>query len=635
MMKRLYFIFLCLSLGSLFFLLSSNKNLEEKTINTFNKNFRKDYVEYLKSLQTFKNSVIDNNDIEKYYFQLRKEFKEIEFVVAHLDPEMHKLHINGAPLPTLAVSDNEATANEPEGLQVIDEHIGEGIREANKKETLKKIENLIVQSKFFKGIYSYSNMTDRVVLEAIRKDLLRVMTLSITGFDTPGSVNALNDAIVSLENQKKYLQPYIKKSGKFDEINRIYDEAIEFIENNNDFNTFDRLFFLKNYFNPLFDLTYKLHKDLEIETIEEVVSNPQPWNYDETQIFSDNFISKYISTYQRPQHNTEDIRELGRLLFYDPILSSNNKRACSSCHNPKMAFTDGMKKSLAMDFNGTLKRNAMGLIDCAYTNDFFYDLRATSIEAQYDHVILDPREFNTTYPKIIEKLKSSNEYKTLFEKNFKSDYDDPINPHTIQISLTQFLVNLISFDSKFDRYVRGELDNISDEVRNGFNIFMGKGACGTCHFAPTFNGLVPPNYTDMETEVLGVPEEIDGELVLDDDPGRIAGKIKEGVEFYNRSFKTVTVRNAELTGPYMHNGVYETLEEVMDFYNKGGGVGLGFDVPNQTLPFDSLSLTQKEISDVIEFMKALTDTTGLTAIPKSLPKFADSELNDRKIGGEY
>ncbi len=112
--------------------------------------------------------------------------------------------------------------------------------------------------------------------------------------------------------------------------------------------------------------------------------------------------------------------------------------------------------------------------------------------------------------------------------------------------------------------------------------------------------------------------------------------LKEQVPFYKYSFKTPTLRNIELTGPYMHNGSFETLEDVLTFYNKGGGIGLGLDVPHQTLPEDALELTSREQKDVIAFMKALTDTTGLTSAPTRLPQFESSEVsNDRAIGGAY
>jgi len=106
--------------------------------------------------------------------------------------------------------------------------------------------------------------------------------------------------------------------------------------------------------------------------------------------------------------------------------------------------------------------------------------------------------------------------------------------------------------------------------------------------------------------------------------------------FYERSFKTVSVRNVTLTAPYMHNGVYDTLEEVVDFYNRGGGKNLGLEVPYQTLPFDNLSLTKAEVKDIVTFMEVLTDTTGLTQKPTRLPIFENkSGWNQRKIGGVY
>jgi len=168
-------------------------------------------------------------------------------------------------------------------------------------------------------------------------------------------------------------------------------------------------------------------------------------------------------------------------------------------------------------------------------------------------------------------------------------------------------------------------------VIDGFNLFMGKAGCATCHFPPTFSGLVPPLFYESESEVLGVPAENVGvDAILDDDMGRYHnGRSKEFFENYKNSFKTVTLRNIALTAPYMHNGVFNTLEEVMEFYNNGGGAGMGIEVPNQTLPADSLHLTQYEQTAIITFMEALTDTVNLTSKPKSLPIFEDDYLNSR------
>lgn len=138
---------------------------------------------------------------------------------------------------------------------------------------------------------------------------------------------------------------------------------------------------------------------------------------------------------------------------------------------------------------------------------------------------------------------------------------------------------------------------------------MGKGKCGTCHFAPLFNGSKPPLYNIIESEVIGVPGNADSlHPVADADKGRIAITANR---VHDNSFKTPTVRNIELTAPYMHNGVYKTLEEVVEFYNKGGGAGLGIKIENQTLPFDNLNLSAAEKKALIAFMRSLTDTSPL------------------------
>ncbi|MEO0472035.1 MAG: cytochrome C peroxidase, partial [Bacteroidota bacterium] len=208
-----------------------------------------------------------------------------------------------------------------------------------------------------------------------------------------------------------------------------------------------------------------------------------------------------------------------------------------------------------------------------------------------------------------------------------------INPHSVNTAIAAYVASLRGFDSPFDQYVRGEKEEINPAVVRGFNLFMGKAACGTCHFAPGFQGLVPPLYHESETEVLGVPKEAQCEVAeIDPDLGRYAnGQPKNFVDFYKHSFKTSTVRNVALTAPYMHNGVYTSLEEVMEFYNNGGGAGLGIDLAYQTLAPDSLGLNQGEISDLILFMESLTDTTNMTTRPAKLPSFPDSQAWNQRI----
>jgi len=161
--------------------------------------------------------------------------------------------------------------------------------------------------------------------------------------------------------------------------------------------------------------------------------------------------------------------------------------------------------------------------------------------------------------------------------------------------------SLTSLNSRFDAYMRGDQKALSVEEVEGFNLFMGKAKCGTCHYMPLFNGTVPPLFMTIETEVIGVPRTALGKTI-DPDLGRYASiKVPE----LKHSFKIPTVRNTILTAPYMHNGVFATLSEVIDFYNQGGGVGMGMDLPNQTLSPDKLNLTEKEKNALMAFVKSL------------------------------
>ncbi|HVF97132.1 MAG TPA: hypothetical protein VM871_07420, partial [Flavisolibacter sp.] len=159
---------------------------------------------------------------------------------------------------------------------------------------------------------------------------------------------------------------------------------------------------------------------------------------------------------------------------------------------------------------------------------------------------------------------------------------------------------------RFDQYMRGNKTTLTVDERAGFNLFAGKAACATCHFIPLFNGLTPPQFDDTESEVLGVPAN-KKQKKLDNDLGKYNFA---NASVHKYSFKTPTLRNVALTAPYMHNGVFKTLEEVVNFYDKGGGAGLGIAPPNQTLSTERLNLSSKERKQIVSFLKALTDTTA-------------------------
>jgi cytochrome c peroxidase len=282
--------------------------------------------------------------------------------------------------------------------------------------------------------------------------------------------------------------------------------------------------------------------------------------------------------------------------------------SCATCHLPENAFTDLKAKSPSNVEGKTVLRNSPSLYNAVFAKRFFYDLRAFYLEQQAEHVIYNEDEFNTSYESIIKKLKTKPEYRKAFKTAFKNGN---ISKENFSKALSSYVASLYSFESDFDKFMRNEKE-ISSDAKKGFNLFMGKANCATCHFAPNFSGLVPPFFNENESEVLGITTKPINQkpLVLDSDKGRINSPVKkENSWIYENSFKTVTVRNIALTKPYFHNGAFNTLEEVLDFYNEGGGEGLGLKMKNQTLAPDKLDLTQTEIKQIIAFLNSLTDVS--------------------------
>ena len=598
--------------------------------------------QYQRLAHSITNADADIKNLEQQHLKTREAFKRIEYLLAYLDGESITMFINGAPLPKVEPSVPEVRIVEPKGLQVLDElifsdHPFESI-EAIQKQTDQLVYNFKHVDAYQRGI----SIDHRQIFEAIRQELVRIITLGVTGFDTPGgSQNAIQEAKVAMESIAKATEVYLPKiKMKKPELavatEQTFKKAIQFLEANPDFDSFDRLSFLKTYINPLYEFTYQCHRSLGIETTEEVNSIPQPLNYHATNLFSTDFYNlDYYARTDFSNPNISAIVALGKTLFFDPILSSNNQGACATCHDPQKAFTDGLPKSRSLLENKSLQRNTPTVLNVVFAEKFFYDVRENMIDRQIKHVVKDQQEFATDFVEIIDKLNQSREYKTLFDEYYPGI---GITPHSISNALAVYIASLNSYNSPFDKYVRNELEEIDESVKRGFNLFMGKAACGTCHFAPNFNGTVPPLYRESESEVLGVPTNKDTlNAVLDPDPGRAMNLVpRDEAPFYMHSFKTTTVRNAALTAPYMHNGVYDSLEEVIDFYNRGGGAGLGLDLEYQTLPDSPLNLSPQEQKDLIAFMEALTDTTHLSSPPLNLPKFENNpELDTRIIGGSY
>ena len=569
----------------------------------------------------------------------REDFKRYEHHVIFNYPALHK-RINGGPVFGVKVDVVKLYKVEPSGYQVLEELFAE-----SKIDTDEVIHQLtLVQADLdqLNTLFERQQFGYWHIFEAERMQINTMITLSLSGFDSPVLLNGLEESKVSLKQSYSEFKQYktlVANEGLNNEISLLYTKGIAFLEDVS-FEEFDRFRFIRDVTEPLSHKLLEFHRQSGYEMWHEVNPNKRGFNYQSLSLFSKDFLNPYYSMRGKNTHVQElqsEMVNLGEILFFDPILSKNNERACASCHSPDKGFSDNRAKSLAFDFKGTVNRNSPTIINACFQSEFFWDMRSNDLNNQISHVVESEKEFNTSFEEIVEKLKKSDAYKEEFLKVYpNANKAQVISVGRIKDAIEAYVRSKQSMNSPFDKYIRREQTNVPKEIIAGFNLFMGKAACGTCHFPPNFNGLVPPHYNDTEGEILGVTASTEMKE-LDTDWGRY--DLHKGMypndTFIKGMFKTPTIRNIELTAPYMHNGAFPDLESVVDFYNKGGGVGLGHNLPSQTLSSDSLSLTNLEIKDLIQFMNALTDTIGLNNVPAALPLFGDDALDKRVVGGVY
>lgn len=578
--------------------------------------------------------------LREHYLKLRQSYKAWEYLADWLDPYFIKEQINAAPLPKLEQNSFGLNIIQAQGMQVIDEIVFDDSLLYKSDVLSAEINKTIIALRDYTNYKIY----DADVFIANRMSLIRMFAISASGFDAPGSLASLNDLIqvstVMLQDLQVYQNDISAKNPSLsDSIYSTLHAQIQFLKQQKNFNDLDRYTYLKNYINPLFSLLLSAHQTLEIEMPSEIKVRKMAINYLARDLFSiDLFNDQYYLDVPMQFRNSKSV-ELGKLLFFDPILSENNQRACASCHKPELAFTDGREKSEAFDHRGQIRRNSPTLWNSVLSEKYFHDLRAKDLSEQIEHVIISSGEFNTSWEVILDKLNSSSAYKTLFAEAFNLKQNDLITAIYIRYAIAAYVAELKGFNSRFDQLLKSDLilSRADKQIVNGFNLFMGKAACATCHFVPAFNGTVAPWYVDSESEVLGVPEkDMKRNAQIDPDLGRGSAILKEQVNFYRHSFKTPGLRNIALTAPYMHNGVFKDLKSVMDFYNRGGGAGIGIQLEHQTLSSEPLNLSKKEIADIIVFMESLSDTMPLDSKPLALPKLEKfPELNNRVIGGVY
>jgi cytochrome c peroxidase len=502
--------------------------------------------------------------------------------------------------PVFEVEEPYMEYQAPIGLQYIESMLLEQDAADHRKELTDQAEVLRATAVDIPATLYGFHATDAAILEAHRLEIVRIITLGITGYDAPVLKSGIEESATALEAMRAELMPLLTElpGAEADRLKQALDAAIDVLRESPGFDRFDRFRFLKEHALPL----QTALRDFIKHSGREQNTHPA-LNHEAANLFSPDAFDLDAFRGNPVQKPEDSLIALGLSLFYETALSGNRSRSCASCHKPGAHFTDGLVKSTALDGRHSVLRNAPTLYYAAFQRSQFYDGRVTSLEDQIYAVLSSPVEMDANPDSVALRLNADPAYRARFRAIWP---DSPqVSARMLAIALATFEGSLRPFSSAFDKAIAGGA-GMTPAATRGFNLFMGKAQCGTCHFAPLFNGLLPPYYEISELEVIGVPKRaVKGRWQLDSDSGRYRFF---PISFNNGAFKTTSARNAAVTAPYMHNGVFRTLEDVVDFYNKGGGRGLGLKVEMQTLSDKQLGLTKPEQQDIVAFLKSLTDS---------------------------
>lgn len=318
----------------------------------------------------------------------------------------------------------------------------------------------------------------------------------------------------------------------------------------------------------------------------------------------------------RPDNPTTPERvELGRLLFFDPILSGDNKMSCAHCHHPNLGFSDGQARAHGFGSGGVAAAQGTGILlarhtptlwNALYNPRQYWDGRAKDLEDQAQFPITATDEMGEKPENVVRKLKAIPEYQRLFQRAFGGKPGEAITFPNVTNAIAAFERTFVSCNSRYDAFVAGDAQALTPSEVRGLKLFLStKLRCAECHGLPTF--------ANPDFKVIGVPDAPDAP-----DPHKPTAEPGHGGG-PNGAFKIPTLRNIALHAPYMHNGTLKTLDDVLEFYEHGGGRGKGLDVPLQDDKIRKYKFLPGEKKDVIAFLNTLTDTSAIPRIPRQVP----------------
>jgi len=282
---------------------------------------------------------------------------------------------------------------------------------------------------------------------------------------------------------------------------------------------------------------------------------------------------------------------LGKMLFFDPLLSGSRKHSCSSCHVPAKSWGDGLPHAIGEDPAGMEIRTPT-LIDIAFVDILGWDGKFADLESVTFGPLTSPQNMNITERELVRRLRALPRYTEAFAKAFG---DKKITRRRIELAIATYERTIVAGEAPFDRWIMGDENAIPPEAKRGFALFNGKAHCASCHSGPSF--------TDGSFQDIG--------SATGNDIGR--GRLFPTSEKLQYAFKTPTLRDVAERGPYMHDGSVATLEDVIELYNKGG-----IDRPSRSPSIKPLGLTAAEKAELIAFLKTLS----APAVEAQSPKLA-------------
>jgi cytochrome c peroxidase len=631
-----------LSLILMLVFLSFRDGRDAETYNTLYTNKLKDFKNRQQALlDLVDNSQLDSEadiaGIRKMIGQARKDMKAVDFWLRYLEPTVYK-QVNG-PLPVEWETEvfekfEKPYKREGAGLSLAYLYLEE---EQPQKQELQRLVKAGLQAM---DTYEADSITS--VLKnyhhfylSNRLYILNLAAIYTTGFECPDTAAIIPELQVMVHAVHQIYTAFnetFPATSLTNDYMSLYKRMELFVDSQAYYSHFNHFVFIRDYVNPMFSLNQQMIRQYKVMSksfVDYAMSKTSTSIFDKSLYTGQN--GKGIFLRVTDTAALSEIDRLGKLLFYDPIISGNNERSCASCHVPGAYFTDTIgKTSLQFNHQGFLARNTPSLVNVGFNHLLMLDGKHISLQHQVRDVISNAEEMGSDEKLCLQKIMSCKDYKKSFNRLLK------YTPQETEVTFEHVISAITMYYSKFSQYYSsfdGAMDHgkyLMPDAKEGFNLFMGKAQCATCHFVPNFNGVKPP-YVGSEFEVLGVPADTLYKA-LSPDKGRYM--VNPATETLN-AFRTGSLRNISGTGPYMHNGVFKTLDQVIEFYNTGGGAGHGLKVDNQTLSSDSLGLTVPEKKKLIVFLKSLDEEIIIDKAPQALPVSSDKILNRRRVGGVY